>query len=222
MPSIKVPRKAADTDMTPFVDVAFLILFFFIMATKFKPPEAVEITTPNSVSSDVLEEKDGILVQLDKDGRVFFTMQSEKDPTIKKSVIQNLNNTRNLGLSEAEMNNFVKTHAIGVPFTQLKSLLSQPVENQKNIKQTGIPVSDSANNELYYWVRDAVTAFSGSKIDYLIKGDNAAKYPAFKEVLSAFKRNDIYKFQLVTSPEAAPEGTELFKTRQGGQPVAQK
>lgn len=222
MPSIKVPRKAADTDMTPFVDVAFLILFFFIMATKFKPPEAVEITTPNSVSSDVLEEKDGILVQLDKDGRVFFTMQSEKDPGIKKSVIQNLNNTRNLGLTEAEMNNFVKTHAIGVPFTQLKSLLSQPVENQKNVKQTGIPVSDSANNELYYWVRDAVTAFAGSKIDYLIKGDNGAKYPAFKEVLSAFKRNDIYKFQLVTSPEAAPEGTELFKTRQGGQPVAQK
>jgi biopolymer transport protein ExbD len=221
MPSIKVARKVADTDMTPFVDVAFLILFFFIMATKFKPPEAVEITTPNSVSSDILAEKDGILVQFDKDGRVFFTMQAEKDPNTKKAVIQNLNTTRNLGLTEAEMNNFVKTHAVGVPFSQLKSLLSQPVENQKNIKQPGIPVSDSANNELYYWVRDAVAAFAGTKIDYLVKGDNAAKYDAFKNVLSAFKRNDIYKFQLVTSPEAAPEGTDLFKTRQAGdRPVA--
>ena len=58
--------------MTPFVDVAFLILAFFMLATKFKPPDPVEITTPNSVSSDILEAKDGVLVQLDKDGRVFF------------------------------------------------------------------------------------------------------------------------------------------------------
>lgn len=215
MPSIKIPRKSADTDMTPFVDVAFLILFFFIMATKFKPPEAVEITTPNSVSSKALEEKDGILIEVDKDGRVFFAMQAENDPAAKKAVIQNLNSTRNLGLTEAEMNNFVRTHSVGVPFTQLKSLLSQPVESQKNIKQPGIPIKDSASNELYYWVRDAVTAFAGKKIDYLIKGDNSSKYPDFKRVLEAFKRNDIYKFQLITTPEPAPTGTDLFKTRQG-------
>lgn len=216
MPSIKIARKAADTDMTPFVDVAFLILFFFIMATKFKPPEPVEITTPNSVSSDQLTEQDGILVELDKDGRVFFSLMAEKTPSVKKAVIQNMNTTRNLGLSETEMNNYVRTHSVGVPFTQLKGLLSQPIENQKNIKQPGIPVKDSLTNELYYWVRDALSAFSGTKINYLIKGDNAAKYPDFKRVLEAFKRNDIYKFQLITSPEAAPEGTDLYRERQSG------
>ena len=77
MPSVKIARKSTDTDMTPFVDVAFLILAFFMLATKFKPPDPVEITTPNSVSSDKLEQKDGILVQLDKDGRVFFAMQAD-------------------------------------------------------------------------------------------------------------------------------------------------
>jgi biopolymer transport protein ExbD len=216
MPSIKIPRKSADTDMTPFVDVAFLILFFFIMATKFKPPEAVEITTPNSVSSKQLEEKDGILVELDAKGRVFFAMQAEKDPEAKYAVIKNLNTTRNLGLTEAEMKNFLRTHSIGVPFGQLKQLLSQPIENQKNVKQDGIPVKDSATNELYYWVRDAVTAFAGKPLIYMVKGDNSAKYPDFKRVLEAFKRNDIYKFQLITSPEAAPPGTDLYKTRNGG------
>ena len=39
--------------MTPFVDIAFLILSFFIMATKFKPPEPVKVETPGSVSSDI-------------------------------------------------------------------------------------------------------------------------------------------------------------------------
>ena len=49
MPHVKIVKKSTDTDMTPFVDIAFLILSFFIMATKFKPPEAVEIKTPASV-----------------------------------------------------------------------------------------------------------------------------------------------------------------------------
>ena len=216
MPSVKMAKKSTDTDMTPFVDIAFLILSFFIMATKFKPPAPVEITTPNSVSTDKLPENDAILVEVDKDGRVFFSMLAEADPEAKLSVIKNLNNTRNLGLTEAEMKNFVRTVGIGVPFTQLKPLLSQPLENQKNIKQPGIPIKDSASNELYYWIRDAVTAFAGKQINYLIKADNASKYPEFKNVLSAFKRNDIYKFKLVTSPEEAPIGTDLWKSRQKG------
>ncbi|HZF63618.1 MAG TPA: biopolymer transporter ExbD [Chitinophagaceae bacterium] len=220
MPSVKLPKKSTDTDMTPFVDVAFLILTFFILATKFKPPEPVEITTPNSVSSKTLEQMEGVLVEMDKDGRVFFSMQAETNPAAKKAVIQNLNTTRNLGLTEAEMNNFVRTHSVGVPFTQLKGLLSVPADEQKNVKQPGIPVRDSASNELYFWVRDAVTAFAGSRINYFIKGDNAAKYPDFKRVLEAFKRNDIYKFNLVTSPEPAPVGTDLYRTREGGGPTA--
>jgi len=216
MPSVKIPRKSADTDMTPFVDIAFLILTFFIMATKMKAPEPVEITTPNSVSTKEIPVNDAILVDIDKSGRVFFAMQTEKDPNLKYDVIKNMNTTRNLGLSEAEMKNFVKSDAIGVPFTQLKSLLSKTPEEQRAVKQPGIPVQDSASNELYYWIRDAVTAFAGSKINYLIKGDNASKYPVFKNVLDAFKRNDIYKFQLVTSAEDAPPGTELYKIRNSG------
>lgn len=216
MPSIKLPKKSTDTDMTPFVDIAFLILSFFIMATKFKPPAPVEITTPNSVSTDKLAENDAILVEMDKDGRVFFTMLAEGNPEAKKKVIENLNKTRNLGLTDKEMNNFVNTVGVGVPFNGLKSLLSTPLDQQKNLKQPGIPVRDSASNELYYWVRDAVSAFAGTRINYLIKADNSAKYPDFKRVLEAFKRNEIFKFQLVTSPEEAPMGTDLYKSRQGG------
>ncbi|MBS1575982.1 MAG: biopolymer transporter ExbD [Bacteroidetes bacterium] len=215
MPSVKMPKKSTATDMTPFVDVAFLILSFFMLATKFKPPEPVEITTPNSVSTKALPENDAILVVLDSAGRVFFSMQAEKDPSLKYTVIKNMNDTRQLGLTEAEMKNFVKTSAIGVPFSQLKQLLAIPADDQRNIKQPGIPIKDSASNELTYWIRDAVNAFAstGKKINYLIKGDNNAKYPQFKEILNSFKRNDIYKFQLVTAVEDVPAGTELYKER---------
>jgi biopolymer transport protein ExbD len=216
MPSVKIPKKSTANDMTPFVDIAFLILSFFIMATKMKPPEPVEITTPNSVSTKELPANDAILVEMDGTGRVFFTMLVENDPQSKLSVIRNLNTTRNLGLTEAEMQNFVKSYSIGVPFSQLKPLLATPADKQKDIKQPGIPIRDSANNELQVWVRDAVSALSGKKLNYLIKADNNAKYPDFKNVLDAFKKNDIFKFQLVTSPEDVPMGTDLFKSRATG------
>ena len=44
-----------------------------------------------------------------------------------------------------------------------------------------------------------------------------AKYPAFKAIIDAFKKNDILKFQMVTSPEAAPVGTDLWKLNQKGE-----
>ncbi|HEU4575747.1 MAG TPA: biopolymer transporter ExbD [Chitinophagaceae bacterium] len=213
MPSVKMPRKSTDTDMTPFVDVAFLILSFFMLATKFKPPEPVEITTPNSVATKILPENDAIMVTLDSSGRAFFSVMSEKDPMIKYNVVKGINDARNLGLSDIEMKNFVRTSSVGVPFSQLKGLLDVPAEDQGKVKQAGIPIQDSTNNELFYWIQSAVTAFQGHKLNYLIKGDQKAKYPQFKAILDAFKRNDIYKFQLVTAVEDVPAGTELYQER---------
>ena len=130
----------------------------------------------------------------------------------KYNVIKYMNESRKLGLTEAEMKNFVATPAVGVPFGSLKQLLSVPVDDQKNFKQPGIPL-DTLGGELYYWIRDAVGTFSGKPLKYLVKGDNNAKYPNFKMVLGAFKRNDIYKFNLITMQEDAPLGTDLYKTR---------
>ncbi|MFZ9661254.1 MAG: ExbD/TolR family protein [Chitinophagaceae bacterium] len=211
MPSVKIPKKSTDNDMTPFVDVAFLILAFFMLATKFKPEEAVEVTTPGSVSADAVPEKDVFTVTIDKDGRAFVSMDN---PEFRQLLIQNLNTTRNLGLSPAEMKAFINAASVGVPFTQLKGLLSMSADDVKKVKQPGVPVNDSLGGELYYWVRDALNAYSGRKLNLLIKADNNTKYPSFKNVLNAFKRNDQNKFLLVTTPEDAPSGSPLWVTRQ--------
>jgi biopolymer transport protein ExbD len=215
MPSVKIKKHAPENDMTPFVDVAFLILSFFMLATKFKPEEPVEVTTPNSVSSQALPEKDAFMVSIDKDGRVFVSMDN---PQSRKVLIDNLNTTRNLGLSATEVRNFINAPSVGVPFSQLKSLLSldPELESTKNAlkQQPGIPCADSTGGELTFWIRDALAAYTGKRLNLLIKSDNSTKYPAFKNVLSAFKQNDQNKFLLVTSPEDAPPGTALFETRQ--------
>ena len=99
MPSVKIPRKSTDFDMTPFVDIAFLILSFFMLATKFKPPEPVEITTPNSVSSEPLPENDAVMITIDKNDKVYFSIFSEKDPGVFDQIIKDLNTQKNLNLT---------------------------------------------------------------------------------------------------------------------------
>src|SRR5689334_764628 len=120
MPHIKMARKSTDTDMTPFVDIAFLILSFFIMATQFKPPEPVPVETPGSVSSAIFSDKDNaMLITIDNSSKVYINIIAKQEPARLKDVISGINTTRNLGLTEAEMQNFTKSPIVGMPFNKL-------------------------------------------------------------------------------------------------------
>lgn len=215
MPSVKIPRKSTFTDMTPFVDVAFLILSFFIMATKFKPPQPVEITTPKSVSTTKLQEQDAVKIEMSKEGRVIFSInqKNQSDQDTRRALIQHVNQMRNLGLTPNEMNGFVRSTIVGVPFSKLKSFLSLSDE-QRTRALEGIPVTDSTNNELESWITASKVAFTGHQLNFMIKGDNNAKYPSFKGVIEALRKNDVFKYQLITDPEGVPVGSDLYMLQQ--------
>lgn len=216
MPKVKIPKRAMDTDMTPFVDIGFLILAFFIMATKFKPAEPVPIATPNSVSSQTLPENNAVMISIDKDNKVYFSIMSKKDPEIPKDLIVRASEARNLPVTAAEAQNYQDGELIGMPFNKLKSFLAMPAAERAKVKQDGIPVLDSTNNELVYWIGAAKSAFYGQTLKYLIKGDGVSTYPTFSAVIEALKKNDEQKYNLVTMPESAPAGTDLYKERLSG------
>lgn len=211
----KLPRKSTNIDMTAMCDVAFLLLSFFILATKFKPPEALSVVTPSSVSTKVAPEKDVVLVTIDKDGKVYLSV-SDANISEKKDMIDAINTSKNLGLSDAEKANFVKipNAYIGAPFSQLKSYLQKTPEQLQNVVKPGIPAVDSTNNEMILWFRAAADAFQGKKMNVLVKGDDASKYPSFQGVIIALKKNDLMKFQVVTSPVPPPLGSELYNMQQ--------
>ncbi len=202
----KVKRGSTHVDMTAMCDVAFLLLSFFIFTTKFKPDEAIEVTPPSSVSSKAASDKDAFKVSIDKEGRVFIDMSDE----MRSNVLDELGKERNINFSPDDVKYFKQASFVGVPLGQLNQFTRLNPEQMKAIKLTGIP-TDSTNNELQAWISAAVTANQGNKINFYIKGDNAAKYPAFKNVIEAFKKNDIYKYNLVTNAEDVPEGSELYK-----------
>jgi biopolymer transport protein ExbD len=219
MPKVKVPRKSTSVDMTAMCDVAFLLLSFFILTTKFKPAEALAVTTPKSVSTNPAEQKDVVMITMDKTGKIYFSV-SDDAMEEKQAIIEEVNQQKALNLTDAEKKGFLRAGSfIGVPFSQMKSYLQKSSEQLAQIDKAGIPV-DSANNELSVWMRAAKGAFQGKRMNLLVKGDNEAKYPAFKGVLDAFKRNDELKFQMITDPEGVPAGTEHYNATHGPRSAA--
>ena len=208
MPKVKIPRKSTAVDMTAMCDVAFLLLSFFILATKQKPPEVLAVQIPNSVSSKVAPDK-AILITLTKDGRTFLMLG---DDTKKADILANVNLTKGLGLSPVELQKWGKQGFIGQPLGQIKNSLAQSVDIDP-AKMPGIP-TDSTNNEMVDWIRSVSNVFAGGDMKalqemLLVKGDNDALYPVFKNIKEAFKKNEIYKFRIVTNGAAPPVGSEL-------------
>ena len=116
----KISRKSTSIDMTAMCDVAFLLLSFFILATKQKPPEAVTVTAPSSVSAEAAPEK-SILITLTKEGKVFLMIG---DDAKKKEILQDINTTRSLGLTPGELTALGKMPFIGMPLAKLKALVN--------------------------------------------------------------------------------------------------
>lgn len=76
MPRIKKKRVAIRIDMTPLVDVAFLLLTFFMLTTQFKPPEEVEIALPLSHSEIKLPESNTMTINISKEGKLYLGFDS--------------------------------------------------------------------------------------------------------------------------------------------------
>jgi biopolymer transport protein ExbD len=65
-------RVGIKIDMTPFVDVAFLLLIFFMTTTSFKPPEPVQVQLPSSHVEFKVPESDVLVLTIGKDGELVF------------------------------------------------------------------------------------------------------------------------------------------------------
>jgi biopolymer transport protein ExbD len=77
MPKHKKKRLGTRIDMTPMVDVAMLLLTFFMMTTQFKPPEDVEVIIPASHSQFKLPESHIMMVYVTKEGKIFLGVDAQ-------------------------------------------------------------------------------------------------------------------------------------------------
>lgn len=218
MPKLKMPRKSTNVDMTAMCDVAFLLLTFFMLATKFKPDEPVTVVTPNSISDIPLPDDDIMLITVDPNGRIFFSVDNQN---VRENIIRDVAEYKGLNLDESQIKAFKYGSSVGVPFNQLKSYLTLPTDEQKVIDKstTGIPVdsvADSETNELGAWIR--IARNNNPRIRIAIKADGNATYPEVQKVIKTLEGWKIFKFNLITGLKAIPQGTAAYEASMGRKP----
>lgn len=70
--AIKKKRRVSIViDMTPMVDIAFLLLIFYMATTSFKPPEARAVELPESHSQIELPDRDIINLTVTKEDSIY-------------------------------------------------------------------------------------------------------------------------------------------------------
>lgn len=218
MPKVKLPRNSPSIDMTPMVDLAFLLVTFFMLTTKFRPEEPVKVVIPFSVSSTKIPDNMTTL-SIDSAGRVFFDMDG-KDvrPGVLRSVMTKykLDNT----LTPDDYSRFSVMGTFGVPVTEVKQYIEANDAQRKVLSNAsaGIPMDTiHNNNQLADWV---YAAFTYSLDDYntkksknenvkpprfAIKADGRTKYKFVKQVIDICQKQGIPHFELITSLKSMPK-----------------
>lgn len=215
MGKIKISKSSPSIDMTPMVDLAFLLVTFFMLTASFRMAEPVIVDPPSSVSDKSLPENT-VLITVDNNGRAFFGVGNGE---ARRNALSQMATKYGVKFNDKQVKKFEGLSSFGVEMKDLHRYLdASEAERLKFQPQKGVPL-DSLNNQLGDWIRYSATElnviytnnkekalndgveFKGEKPRYAIKADGKAKYIYIKDVFKTFTDMKIYTFNLITSME---------------------
>lgn len=201
MPKVKIPRKSTAVDMTAMCDVAFLLLTFFILTTKFRPQEAVQIDIPASTAQIPIPEKDILMFQISPDGRLFFGVD---DQNTRLKLLDRLSATYQLPFSEKQKDAFRLIEVWGVDIRSLPQFLDMEPTERAAFQQPGLTI-DTIGGQ--HQVEDLIlfSRQENNNLRIAIKADKTTEYRHFNKLIEALQNRKVNKFNLITSAKTAQE-----------------
>lgn len=216
MGKIKIAKSSPSIDMTPMVDLAFLLVTFFMLTASFRMAEPVVVDPPSSVSDKLLPENT-IMVTIDDNGRPFFGISNAE---AKMNALTKMADKYQVKFNQDQLKKFGGLSSFGVDIKDLpKYLDATEGERLKFQPQKGVPNDSLKNPQLKDWIlfaaqeanavykrakdeaKDKGQEFKGEKPRYAIKADSKVKYIYVKDVFKTFTDLKIYQFNLITSLE---------------------
>jgi biopolymer transport protein ExbD len=211
MPKIKLKRQSIRMDMTAMCDVAFLLLTFFILTTKFRPNEPVQVDIPASTAQIPLPEKDILMISVGNDGRIFFGVD---DQNTRLAILDAISKQNGYTVTADMQKRFKLLDQFGVPLDKLPGLLTMDAVQMASFKQEGIVCDPEAKiklmggstgkenvkNELGELIVMARTANNNLRI--AVKADKVADYGKVDDVIETLRKTNSNRFNLITSAKA--------------------
>lgn len=202
MGRFKVKKQDTFIDMTPMSDVMVLLLTFFMLTATFVKEEPIKVNTPGSVSEVKIPENNLLTIFIEKNGKVFMTMDS---PASLRKLANAMNEKGSLNLNAQQVETFAQAPTFGTPLNTIAGWLESDNRNELLIKsqEAGIPC-DSLNNELKTWVSTAREA-CGEGMGIAIKADKSTSYAVIKKVMDTLRDIDEARYKLITSLKGVEE-----------------
>ncbi len=219
MPKIKIPKSSPSIDMTPMVDLAFLLVTFFMLAASFRSSEPIQVTTPSSISDKIIPEN-VIMVTIDKGGRVFFNMS---DAEARKELLQNMSGKYSIKFTSEQLEKFSFMSSFGCTMRELPGYIDLPADDRSRVNTKGVPL-DSTDNQLKDWIfygniaalNTGETAYQEAKLKgespdvndfkpkFILRVDGEAVYAHAQNVINVFRDLKLNNLNFVTTTELAP------------------
>ena len=197
MGKVKIKKQSTWIDMTPMSDVMVLLLTFFMLTSTFVKNEPVKVLTPNSVSEIKVPEKDVLNILVDKQGKVFMSMDNQLQVA---EVLSDMTGTFGVSLTGKQQEKFQKDPMWGVPMDKLRAYLNlDEADMAKEISGQGIPTDsiDGKMSEFQLWVKSAKNVNKDIKL--AIKADEGTPYKVIKKVMSELQDMQENRYYLITS-----------------------
>ena len=89
-------RDEFSLDITPLIDVVFLLLIFFMVSTTFKDESEINITLPSASNEIVNEKPNAINIGLDLEGNIYVNgkkLNNSEFETIKAALNSEIKNS---------------------------------------------------------------------------------------------------------------------------------